>query len=485
VSASSEALSGPQLSWSGPELRSTLRVLACPGILGLLVIAGIQLPLWVLYVVASSFALVVAVRSLWDPEWLLASFILYLPLSRVFPVEVAPQVNGTSLLYAALMLAWVFAARREGRTVAPRAGIKRLVALYLVITALAIIPTIATIGLEATREVCLEKYKSWLEQLVGFFIVLGLIRDGRMARRVVIYLIIGTVIALLFGAQEMLGKLNASSIENSRVAGPQYQPNEFGAFIVSNMMILLAVAALAFPRVRVLWLVPGLLLCAKLLTSTFSRGAELGVLAGAVLISVLRGRAFLFSLAAAGILAFTVFPGLLPKSVVDRFDETNVQDAEGDRLDKSSADRLILWQAALQMTSESPVLGKGFGMFPILKDQYTPTPVPVSDTHNMYFFISTQMGVPALLIYIAILLSMLVVGYRVYRRHPEFFARCIGLGCAGMAVSWMVMNMFGSRMVAVETSGFFWIYLAVLAYLDADASAAAKEPLRLGQGMRT
>jgi len=463
-----------QPGWAGSQLRSTLLVLLIPTLLAALIIGfGLQLPKWALYGAGGAIALVVGVRAFWDPEWLLALFLFYLPVSRVFPAAIAPLVNGTSLLFAGLFVAWFCVAHRRKREITPTRGIVRLVGLFLCLTALTIIPTVASIGWEQTRDYSFEKYENWLEQLATFFIVVGMIRDGRMARRVAVYLMIATVAALLFGVQEMLSKSAASSIEKSRVFGPQYQPNEFGAFIVSNLMIVIALAACWFPRARALWFVPTLLLGAKILAATFSRGAVLGLVAGGALIAFMRGRGFFLALAAAAVLIFAVFPTMLPQSVLDRFAETNVQDSEGERLDKSSADRLILWQAALQMTTESPLLGKGFGMFPQLKDRYTSTPVPVSDPHNMYLFICAQMGVPALLLYLAILLRMFGGGLKVYRRLADPLGRSIGIGCAGMVFSWLIMNLFGSRMTAVETSGFFWVYLAVLACLEGEVAATA------------
>ena len=66
---------------------------------------------------------------------------------------------------------------------------------------------------------------------------MGLIRDGAMARRMVIYMLIGLLGVLAMGVMEMLDKMGLSSIEKSRVGGPQLQPNDYGAFLVYSISI--------------------------------------------------------------------------------------------------------------------------------------------------------------------------------------------------------------------------------------------------------
>ena len=117
------------------------------------------------------------------------------------------------------------------------------------------------------------------------------------------------------------------------------------------------------------------------------------------------------------------------------------------------------------MTLESPIFGKGFKMFPQLKNQYTEIFVHESDNHNMYLYISSQMGIPALITFLLIFYRMYQMSKRVAKAAPDGFGQVIGLGGVSTVVSVGVVNIFGSRMVGIEVCGYVWIYLAIIIHL--------------------
>jgi len=165
---------------------------------------------------------------------------------------------------------------------------------------------------------------------------------------------------------------------------------------------------------------------------------------------------------------------VVPQSITDRFSQTQQFKVDAsEQLDKSSADRLILWQAAIDMIIESPLFGKGFGMFPYLKKKYTATPVPVSDTHNMYLWIASQMGLPALFLFVLISARMALSGLQIFRGQRDEFSKALGAGITAMVAAWAVINMFGSRMQSIETCALFWVYFAVSGRLAAERYTVA------------
>jgi len=163
-----------------------------------------------------------------------------------------------------------------------------------------------------------------------------------------------------------------------------------------------------------------------------------------------------------------MMPELVPESLTDRMSSTVVEGRQTQDLDASSQTRLVLWNAAIDITLESPLLGMGFKAFPALKSSYTAYWVRESDNHNMYLFISSQMGIPALLLFLFILYRMFDQGGLLYRLAADPFARTIGMGGAIMAVAVAGVNMFGTRLIANNVSGYFWIYLAVMSHLMAE-----------------
>lgn len=461
---------GPaRLSWAGAPLRSTLTFLAFPAVLAVAILAlDVSLPAWALYGVGGVLGVVLLARVFRDPEWLLAAFVLYIPLKKVFSVALVPGVNGTNALLALLLLAWATHAHRAGRPLFGALPSSRLVGVWCALTLGSVLTAGFTFGF---REVLSElgDVKGWLDHFIVFFAFLHLIRDGAMARRVVVYLMLGAALGVALGAHEWLDKRWLDSIEKARLLGPQLQPNDFGAFLVYGAAPFLGLFLTQLGRIRVWVLVPYFLLLARILLATFSRGAFIGIAAAWVAAAHVRGRAFLLAgaLLAAGVVVS--LPQLVPESLSARVG-TTTGDTD-DQLDTSSQTRLVLWKAAVAMSLESPLLGKGFRSFPRLKDRYTEVGVPESDNHNMFLYISSQMGIPALLLFLWLLFRTYRLGVRIYRSGGDPFRRAIGMGGAALVGGVLGVNLFGSRMVDLAIDAYFWIYLAALAHLWAEIEA--------------
>ncbi|MBI3899531.1 MAG: O-antigen ligase family protein [Gammaproteobacteria bacterium] len=453
------------VKWGGPALRSTLWFLAAPACFAVaIMLFHLKLPSFVLYGFAGVFGLALFKRCLQDPEWLLAVFAIYIPLNRIYVVPIVPGINGTNLLLLLLLFCWLIRAIREDRSLFTSMPNTKLVGLWAVISSISVVTSLLTLGFSRASD-HFGDFKAWIDQFIVFYAFLNLIRDGRMARRVVVYMMLGTLVVILFGIQEAIEKEGLASIEKSRLLGPQMQPNDFGAFLVYNAGPFLALFVVYFRRIRAWPLFLYLATMAKLLIMTFSRGAYIGMALAGLAAGYLRGKLFLlfWALVAVGVLA--AMPQLIPASIVDRMAQTKDSSGAHGEMDASSEHRLVLWKAAIEMTLESPILGKGFKAFPAFKDQYTEYYVREADNHNMYLYICSQMGIPALVIFLLLLIKMYRLGGRLYRKGTEPFMRIIGMGAAAMVVAVLAINMFGSRMVSIEVDGYFWIMLAVLAHL--------------------
>jgi len=166
-----------------------------------------------------------------------------------------------------------------------------------------------------------------------------------------------------------------------------------------------------------------------------------------------------------------IFPQVLPDAVLARMGsvtEDTASSAAPDKLDRSSEVRLIMWRAASRMTLESPIMGKGFKAFPKLKEDYTEQFVVESDPHSMYFYLSSQMGLPALVLFLYIMGFMAYLGYKLSRNREDKFARAIGVGGASAAVCYSIICIFGSRAVNSDFTLYFWVYFVVLSVLYRD-----------------
>ena len=73
----------PRVSWAGAPLRSTLLFLAVPAAVAFVILVlDLPVPSWALYGIGGVLGLVLLGRVFRDPEWLLATFIFYIPFKR-------------------------------------------------------------------------------------------------------------------------------------------------------------------------------------------------------------------------------------------------------------------------------------------------------------------------------------------------------------------------------------------------------------------
>jgi len=452
------------VQWAGPDLRSTLRFVMVLSVF-LLAVIKVQLPGWILYGVAIVLSITLLLRSWSNPEWLLASVIVYLPFNRILVAPFAPGINATNAFLLMLLFSWIVIATRNDRPMFAAMPNAKLVGFWAVLTSFSAVTVIFMLGLSYLVEDQLTEFKDWIDQFIIFFAFLNLIRDGKMARRLVVYMMLGALLILVLGILEMFDKQGLDSIDKSRVFGPQLQPNDFGAFLVYASAPFIALFMNHLYRLRGWFLLPILLAMAKVLLATFSRGAYIGMAVAGVAAGYLRGKIFFISSALLALVLIMLMPQLIPESLVERMSQTVVTGGSSQQLDASSQARVVLWDAAIDMTLESPVFGKGFKAFPALKDHYTAYWVKERDNHNMYLYISSQMGIPALLVFLLILYRMFRQGGLIYRSALDSFARTIGMGGATMVAGLLAVNMFGTRMSSINVNGYFWIYLAVMAHL--------------------
>lgn len=94
------------------------------------------------------------------------------------------------------------------------------------------------------------------------------------------------------------------------------------------------------------------------------------------------------------------------KSIVD-FGET------------SNSQRIAIWKASLVSIGKHPLLGIGIGNFPVVLDQNIALARAGSTAHNLYLHIAAEMGVPAAIIAIGILLSSWIASIRWFLRAPD------------------------------------------------------------------
>ena len=167
-----------------------------------------------------------------------------------------------------------------------------------------------------------------------------------------------------------------------------------------------------------------------ILVTTFrtgSRGAMIGFLAVLLVIFLRAPVMGKLKIILAGVLflgiVLTTMPGRLIaryKTVAEDEDASEMGGSMADSAASSAQSRKMLLRHSLIFTIRHPVFGVGPGMFPVADDSYSKA-IGLNKgtwlgTHNSYTQVSSELGIPAFLFFVAALAMALKGPYSIYRR---------------------------------------------------------------------
>jgi O-antigen ligase len=182
-----------------------------------------------------------------------------------------------------------------------------------------------------------------------------------------------------------------------------------------------------------------------------SRGGFLGLLAG-FLYLVLRSRRRMRNLI---LVSALVIPAvlLLPTSPLHRFLHPTWIDTA------SVESRTVAWDGGLRMIAAHPLFGVGLGNFKPLVTQYEKSDIKVqSIAHNTYIEVGAELGLPALLVFLALLVSSFRHLEKVRRQAKRSEVRLVefvALAMEGQLVAYCGAAFF----LSAQYEKFFWLML--------------------------
>jgi putative inorganic carbon (HCO3(-)) transporter len=339
------------------------------------------------------------------------------------------SVGGAEIVAALTLAAWLLRmlARREVRTLHPPLLLPLLIVL--------VVGSFSVLG-ALSLQWSLKGLLVWLELLAVYLLVVNL-ADGRDARILAVLVLVAGCLEALLGMYQFFGRVGPEGFllfdRFMRAYGTFEQPNPYGGYLALILPLALSLFLISWrwrrPSELATWALAGLSLALMggALVMSWSRGAWLGLAAGAILVAIagLWHRAFsalrggVLSGLAGGLLGFLWLgaggPGLavaalagigtgltvsvslrlrrlwllaavalvllvmlvalggealLPQAVAQRFSDllpyTQVPDVRRVQLtDENYAvvERLAHWEAALRMLSDRPLLGVGIGNY--------------------------------------------------------------------------------------------------------------------------
>ena len=360
----------------------------------------------------------------------------------------------------ALVLGLVLALGRERwMVIRPQTVLLILLAAWISLsTLLAVLPDVAG-----------TMYGYYWKAILISILTTGLVTDRRRFR---ILLALITFSIGVLGAKRGLHGLLVGGIRYYDGPGGFMSDNNSFALVL-NMVIPLLVGIAMVEKEK--WLrVTALVmasLCAITVLFTFSRG---GFLTLACVVPALiwrtRHRLAVFALvglAAAGVLWFT--SAAFTEAYTER--ASSISDYQEDR---SSLGRLNAWTTSWRVFLDYPAFGVGPNNLQIVHPRYSPDPNRFRVSHNAYLQVLAECGLPALLLFVGVIVSGLVSLGRLRRATGlpwvETYARMMQISILAYVVGSMFLNTAYSELI--------YQLVAMSVSLEVAARAAAPEPER-------
>ena len=334
--------------------------------------------------------------------------VVYSSIAQLVPA-LAPLAPGkTVIALAAIALASSCVLSRRTFTVGLGSG---GLALYLFFAMVMLSPLFSR-----WPEASLETVSESVKYLAAFVVAANVLDTRKRIRHAVAVLVLASLFPTLGAVLRYLSGENL--VEGTRAVwlGVFSNPNFLAYHLVVAIPLALALRDAAKPGenrviVRLFWLgIVGLLCAGVLLTG--SRGGAMG--AGAVLLlwlarSLVRGR-IAIGAAAAVVIALLMTPS-------SPFSREATRTTLAGEIDESSQGRVDAWRTAERMVYHNPIVGVGAGAFVDSFDEYAPGDAGrARATHNSFVMVAAELGIPALLVFLAAIGTALLAMGRVARR---------------------------------------------------------------------
>jgi len=204
-----------------------------------------------------------------------------------------------------------------------------------------------------------------------------------------------------------------------------------------------------------------LLLVLAVLVLSRSRGAWLGSALGIYLLLLLKDRRFLWLIPLVILISILAL-FILADGNLEAFLALLDTDPENSTL----AGRLQAWQSTLYMIQDFPLTGAGIGTYSRVFNQlyalnaFLAATTPALHAHNTFLSVAVDLGIPALILYLALLGGFTAMLVRSYHGSRSFIkSLLLGLGCGMFAHQ--VFGLTDAFVLGTKLGIIFWIYLAL------------------------
>jgi putative inorganic carbon (HCO3(-)) transporter len=197
---------------------------------------------------------------------------------------------------------------------------------------------------------------------------------------------------------------------------------------------------------------------------TQSRGSYLGVMVGLLALAVWHDRRFLWLIP---LIILGVFVLVHARGGGNLIEFVSRMDIAGE---STSQGRMELWQRAIYMIQDFPFTGIGIGTFnPVAHVLYPfflfSPDVEIPHAHNMLLEVAVDLGIPGLVLYVALLSGFTFSVWRAYRAINNRLLRALIVGLACGMLAHQVFGIMDAYMLGTKLGAVMWVFMGLVAAL--------------------
>lgn len=303
--------------------------------------------------------------------------------------------------------------------------------------------------------------------ILGYFLVVNLIRTPEWSSRCVFMLMLSAFAVSAIGVYEnFFGQLSLTWIDQEmfqdiegRVVSTFANPNVLAEYLILTLPFALATLLTARRPASRLAALIATFTSALCLIYTWSRGAWLGLILALLVFFLIYSRRTVTVLSF-GLLGVPFLPLILPSTVITRF--TSI----GNLADTSTAYRVHIWMGSLNMARDVLLsgLGSGMGVFAAVYPQYSLGGIEAAPhSHNLYLQLVIELGIFGLLAFIVAMASFArsVLSCRTcetVRDRSQYLLTAAGL-CA--VIAFLAQGMTDYVWYNFRIYAMFWLVLGI------------------------
>ena len=430
----------------------------------------------------------IAILGAWRTLWSLYLFVAAIPLvSGLQVLGFMRPIPMLSLMFASIYLIWLpkrLSIKKEG--ISPRTGIGNLVDILSGVVLLSLIFTLGVYPTDLVlNQICffpqgmdervygIEAVYVLLQGLFFYRIMEEEVISQRAWKIMIQILYIQASMIILFSFIQLIFR-TPDPLYGFAIFAPFEGIHSYGSYIAALFFIFLAIVYGGHLRQK-LFTGPFLALILLFVILSYSRATWLAVMVVSTVFLInklsMRKKVLVISSILLVLLMFNLFPNILIKSNQNSLNRLGHLLVLREQL--SDYSRVVLWKRALNIIGDFPITGSGIGTFWKISPIYQDFSVSefkdyYENAHNYFLQFASDLGLPALLIFLSILFFTYKAGFRVSSQVPEVapFVKGLLLGLS----AYLITCMTGHPLLLSNQQFLFWCVISMIVTPHAFAS---------------